>query len=229
MKICVVAAFALIQFACLVPCYGGGKTVHVKGHYRSDGRYVAPYTRSAPSHSSGSFSVPSLSAPTVPHDVSVEGYYKKDGTYVPPHRRHIDGIKNSESSGRGSTDALAVGGSRGTAGRSSYRTSARSSPRRTTPSGQSISRMAKYPVRTWRSSDGSVIAVGRMRYRAGKKLHVQLADETETDLNIDDLCEDDLQWLEAARQNPKKFKEVPTLADTDQPPVEIEEAQVQLQ
>lgn len=79
--------------------------VHVRGHTRSDGTYVAPHTRSSPdssvynnrSYQTPSYTAPSYSAPrplytpppapTAPRTNMVSGYTRRDGTYVAPYMR----------------------------------------------------------------------------------------------------------------------------------------------
>lgn len=62
----------------------------VKGYYRKNGNYVAPYTRSSPSPSTYKSNSDSYSSsiPIIPADsVKIDGYYRKDGIYVRPHYR----------------------------------------------------------------------------------------------------------------------------------------------
>lgn len=64
----------------------------VKGYYRKNGTYVAPYTRSSPSSSTyKSNPSPYSSSPSIPiiplDSVKVDGYYRRDGIYVRPHYR----------------------------------------------------------------------------------------------------------------------------------------------
>lgn len=76
--------------------------VHVQGHYRSNGTYVAPHTRSSPDSSvynNRSYQAPSYTAPTyrapaplytappAPRTNMVSGYVRRDGTYVAPYLR----------------------------------------------------------------------------------------------------------------------------------------------
>lgn len=41
----------IILMVCLFAVVAEAKGVHVRGHFRSNGTYVAPHTRSAPNHS----------------------------------------------------------------------------------------------------------------------------------------------------------------------------------
>lgn len=84
------------------PTANYGQPVDVSGHYRADGTYVQPHTRSAPdgdptnnysckAPTAKSYAAPPATQPaaTTPAaalggDVVVRGYYKLDGTYVAP-------------------------------------------------------------------------------------------------------------------------------------------------
>ena len=68
----------------------GGRTVQVSGYTRSNGTYVAGYTRSAPG--SGS-SASSSSGSTV----QVSGYTRSNGTYVAGYTRSLPSTSNSSS------------------------------------------------------------------------------------------------------------------------------------
>ena len=79
--------------------------VQVQGHYRSNGTYVAPYTRSSPDSSvynNRSYQAPHYGAPSysasrplytappaslAPRTNMVSGYVRRDGTYVAPYMR----------------------------------------------------------------------------------------------------------------------------------------------
>jgi len=125
----------------------------------------------------------------MPRDVPVKGHYRADGTYVDPHMRHIDGIKNPES----------AGGGRGSAHRTSHRTTARGLATVIKPK-------TRYPSRDWKSPSGKVLARGRMGWQAMNELHIEKDDGTFIDLSIDELNEDDAKWLAAARRNPRVMK-----------------------
>ena len=69
-------------------------SVYVSGYTRSDGTYVAPYTRSSPGgRSSSSRSTSTMSNSTV----YVSGYTKSDGTYVAPYTRSSSGGQSGSS------------------------------------------------------------------------------------------------------------------------------------
>ena len=74
---------------------GGGRTVHVRGYTRSDGTYVAGYTRSAPGSRSSAGSSSGGS-----RTVQVSGYTRSDGTYVAGYMRSLPGASSSSSSQR---------------------------------------------------------------------------------------------------------------------------------
>ena len=74
------------------------RTVHVRGHYRSNGSYVMPYTRSSPgsTYFGGYCSpelprysprFPSIDSYLPPPSVYVHGHYRSNGSYVRPHYR----------------------------------------------------------------------------------------------------------------------------------------------
>lgn len=109
MKKLLLVLFLVLVF--VTPVFAGGKSVNVKGYYRKNGTYVAPYTRSAPS-SSGTYKSaptykpkatysPSSYSSSAPSDsVKVEGYYRKDGTYVRPHYRSKPDSDKSNNYGK---------------------------------------------------------------------------------------------------------------------------------
>ena len=74
---------------------GGGRSVQVSGYTRSNGTYVAGYTRSAPS-SSGASSGRSSAGPS--SVVSVSGYSRADGTKVSGYTRSTPTRSNSGAS-----------------------------------------------------------------------------------------------------------------------------------
>ena len=73
------------------------KKVHVKGYYRSNGTYVAPHTRSAPTARGSGASTSACKSRTSSSSscstsgstgvVYVRGYTRSNGTYVAPHTR----------------------------------------------------------------------------------------------------------------------------------------------
>lgn len=91
--------------AALLAAGSASAQVQVQGHYRSNGTYVAPHTRSAPdssvynnrSYQAPSYSAPSYTAPrplytappaySAPRTNTVSGYVRRDGTYVAPYTR----------------------------------------------------------------------------------------------------------------------------------------------
>lgn len=192
-----VCVACLLAIAIQRPIHAAGKSVHVRGYTTKSGRYVPPHTRSAPRTSSRGYglSVPDLAALSLPRDVPVKGYTRKDGTYVEPHMRHIDGIKDPEPASAGSRkSSLSANGHRTT-----HRTSARGMASNTKPKKQ-------YPSREWRSSDGTILASGRMEWRAMNKLHIARDGGGGVDVLVEELSQDDQDWLEAAKRNPHAMK-----------------------
>ena len=61
-----VALWLLVPFVAFAGNKGGGGSVHVRGYYRKNGTYVAPYTRSAPSHGGGVAALAPFIAPEPP-------------------------------------------------------------------------------------------------------------------------------------------------------------------
>ena len=79
------------------------KNVQVRGYYRSNGTYVKPHTRSAPTKrsSSASTGVGSSSCSTTSSSsgiVHVSGYMRSNGTYVAPHTRSAPTKRSSNAS-----------------------------------------------------------------------------------------------------------------------------------
>lgn len=207
-----VVTCVLVMLAVWFPQQGhaAGKSVHVRGYTRKNGTYVAPHTRSAPrtGYRGLSPSIPVfVPPPRVPRDVPVDGYTKDDGTYVAPHMRHIDGIKDPERVGSSRHASSLRSGSH----RTKYRETARalaSAPK---------SKM-RYPSREWKSSDGKVVARGRMQWQAMNKLRIALDDGTVADLLVEELSDNDQDWLEAAKRDPQAMKiEVETPDDGKSP------------
>jgi hypothetical protein len=196
MKLRALASLLLIVLFACAPRFAvaAGKSVHVKGYTRKDGSYVPPHTRSAPRTSARGFtpSAPAFSSSTVPRDVPVAGYTKDDGSYVRPHMRHIDGIKDPESDQRGSS-------LRDRGHRTTHRVAARGLSVATKPK-------KRYPSRKWQAQDGSVLAEGRMQWRAMNKLHIVGDDGSVVDLKIDELGAEDRDWLDSVKRNPNGMK-----------------------
>lgn len=176
-----------------------GKTVSVKGYTRKNGTYVPPYTRAAPRTSARGF-VPYSPPAVLPRDVPVDGYTKNDGTYVQPHMRHIDGIKDPKPSlsARGSSS------SRVTSHRTAHRATARGLAASTKPKN-------RYPSRQWHATDGSVLAEGRMKSRAINILKIERADGKVVELDVEELGDDDSDWLLAVSRNPEKMRTEPMI------------------
>jgi hypothetical protein len=61
-----IALWLLVPFATFAGNKGGGGSVHVRGYYRKNGTYVAPHTRSAPSHGGGVAALEPFIAPVPP-------------------------------------------------------------------------------------------------------------------------------------------------------------------
>jgi len=195
-------ALASLLLIALVACaprsaVAAGKSVHVKGYTRKDGTYVPPYTRSAPRTNARGFTptAPAFASSSVPDDVPVAGYTKDDGTHVRPHMRHIDGIKDPEPSKSGRSESAL--------GDQGHRTAHRATAR-----GLSVATKPKkrYPSRKWRGQDGSIVAEGRMQWRVMNKLHIVGDDGSAVDLKVDELGEEDREWLDSVKRNPSVMK-----------------------
>ncbi len=176
-----------------------GKSVQVKGYTRKDGTYVPPHARAAPRTSARGF-VPYAPPAMLPRDVPVAGYTKDDGTYVQPHMRHIDGIKDP----RPSPSARGSSSSRVASHRTAHRTTARGLAASSKPKN-------RYPSRQWHATDGSVLAEGRMKSRAINILKIERADGKVVELDVEELGDDDSDWLLAVSRNPEKMKTEPII------------------
>ena len=90
----------------------GGGTVRVSGYTRSDGIYVAGYTRSSPGSSGGSSrsSGGSSRSSGASNTIHVSGYTRSDGTYVSGYTRSSPGTSSSKSYSSTSSDKVRVSG-----------------------------------------------------------------------------------------------------------------------
>lgn len=95
----------IIASVALLAAGSAAAQVHVRGHVRSDGTYVAPHIRSSPDSSvynNRSYQAPAYTAPTysaprpiytqppvapAPRTQWVNGYTRRDGTYVQGYMR----------------------------------------------------------------------------------------------------------------------------------------------
>ena len=59
-----------------------------------------------------------------------------------------------------------------------------------------------YVLREWRDTDGNIIVVGRMKWRAMNRIMLQAADGEPTQVFTEDLSEADLEWLEKVVRMP---------------------------
>lgn len=171
-----------------------GKSVHVRGYYRKNGTYVPPYTRSAPR--TGAYGLAwSLPPSMPPRNVPVDGYTRANGTYVRPHTRPIAGGKDPEPppSARGKASL------RDSNHRTGYRATARGLS-------ESSKIKKRYPPRQWLGTDGTVLAEGRLKSRAMSKLKIERMDGSVFEVTVEQLGDDDRDWLEAASRNPEKMK-----------------------
>ncbi len=68
------------------------------------------------------------------------------------------------------------------------------------------------------------MARGRMQSRAMNKLRIRLDDGTLVDLRVDELGEEDAEWLAAAQLNPEAIKTEAVEPDGTQSPAADDEA-----